>query len=256
MCGMEMKKRRKIEMIEKQVEEKLRIKSNNRCIMCHNEDPSVWILNENKEKTEDNLILLCTRCAHKYIGNLDILHQLKQKRDYWYEQVEEMSKKSKEIGNSISKEEIEANRLDRNGIAIYHVIYENEGFEESAKTIYELLSNAQEKMKDYHRLLYLDIDGHMDEKGMFDEEMRELQEEFVVGTLLPFFHEIHLPLLDIRNPDPQRNDIPKEFRFLSNEKEAMQFLLEEMKDGGYMIEKLKKEYYTCHRKLIYRKKNK
>jgi hypothetical protein len=38
--------------------------------------------------------------------------------------------------------------------------------------------------------------------------MRELQQDFLLGVLAPFLSEVHCPLLTLRNPRPQDDDIP------------------------------------------------
>lgn len=236
------------------LEKIIKQKSDHKCVICHKEAEQIYALKETNEIIEDNMILLCHFCAHKYLGNKDTLKQIKQIRDYWYDQVE---RAIKEIGTTdilITKEDISTDRLNVNTVAIYHVVYENEGLEESAKTIYELLYSAQEKQPNDNRILYLDIDGHTDEYGRFDREMLELQQNFIIEIILPYFYEIHTPMLDIRNTEQQRNDIPKEMNFISNEQELIKFLTKEMQSGGYLIEKLKKEYYVEKKKVIYIKK--
>ncbi len=92
--------------------------------------------------------------------------------------------------------------------AIYHVIYASETFEESVQILFKLVRTAQEKCPGKSRLLYLDIEGHRNAAGGFDADMLELQSEFLCGTLMPFLSEAHVPLMEIRNPKPQRNDVP------------------------------------------------
>jgi len=59
-------------------------------------------------------------------------------------------------------------------------------------------------------VLYLDINGHLDEEGRFDDEMVELQQEFLIAALGPFFTALAMPIIGVVNPDPQRNDVPEE----------------------------------------------
>ncbi len=221
-------------------------KANHKCVICHAEVQNCYELDK-------EMIPLCCFCARKYLGNPDIAKQLKQIRDYWYEQVQ---KAIQETGNTdilLGNIEEEPNRLDRNTVAIYHVVYETEGLEESAKSIYELLYSSQEKQPDYKRILYLDIDGHTDEYGRFDEEMIELQQDFIIGTLLPYFYEIHMPILDVKNTELQKNDVPKDMVFVKNDKDLMEYLSKQMPSGGYLIEKLEKKYYHENRKIVYKK---
>jgi hypothetical protein len=36
----------------------------------------------------------------------------------------------------------------------------------------------------------------------------ELQQEFLIAALGPYFTALDMPLLSVLNPDPQRNDVP------------------------------------------------
>lgn len=242
-------------MDEDKIENIVKQKSNYRCAMCHKETERCYILENEKGLTEDNMIALCYFCAQKYLGNPDIIKQIKQKRDYWYEQIEK-SRKSGMEADLLQEEEITSDKLNRHTIAIYHVVYEYEGLEESAKTIHELVYSAQEKQPDYARALYLDIDGHIDEHGGFDKEMMELQQEFLMKTMLPYFQEIHMPILDIKNSNPQKNNIPPKMEFIQNEADLIQYILNEIKEGGYIIEKIKKDYGTNSEVLLYKTTNK
>ena len=93
-------------------------------------------------------------------------------------------------------------------VALYHVVYKHEGFEESAQNLFKLVQNAQRRSPGKKRILYLDIEGHRVEDGDFDADMLELQKEFLLGFLSPFLSEIHCPIVDETNLKPQENDIP------------------------------------------------
>jgi hypothetical protein len=95
-------------------------------------------------------------------------------------------------------------------VAIYHVVYAHEGFEESAQALFRLVQNAQRQQPGKKRNLFLDIDGHRNNEGGFDSDMHELQNEFVLGFLSQFLSEIHAPLFHAKNPKPQSDDIPPE----------------------------------------------
>jgi hypothetical protein len=59
-------------------------------------------------------------------------------------------------------------------------------------------------------MLLLDIEDHRQADGRFDAEMRELQHDFLLGVLAPFLTEAHCPLVPLRNPRPQDDDIPED----------------------------------------------
>src|SRR5687768_456763 len=87
---------------------------------------------------------------------------------------------------------------DQRGVALYHVVYAHEGFDEAAMALHRLVRRAIETCPGRDRVLFLDVDGHRDEKGVFDHDMLELQEGFVLGLLLPFLTAAHLPLIAVR----------------------------------------------------------
>jgi len=100
-------------------------------------------------------------------------------------------------------------KLSADSVAIYHLVYENEGFEESAQHLFKLVQDAQSKFPGKIRLLFLDIEGHRNSEGGFDSGMLELQKDFLLGFLNQFLSEIHTPLINAKNPNPQSDSIPE-----------------------------------------------
>jgi hypothetical protein len=100
-----------------------------------------------------------------------------------------------------------ANEAD--AVALYHVVYADEDFDAAAHAVHRLIYEAQEQQPGQRRLLYLDIEGHRNAAGGYDAAMLELQQNFILGYLLPYLAEAHLPLVQIRNPAPQREDLPE-----------------------------------------------
>jgi hypothetical protein len=94
--------------------------------------------------------------------------------------------------------------------ALYHCVYAKEEFDTAAKMIFDLVKSAQTTKPDAKRILYLDIDGHRNALGGYDQDMIELQKEFLIGFLGPYLSEIYMPLMHIKNIKPQRNDLPDE----------------------------------------------
>ena len=64
--------------------------------------------------------------------------------------------------------------MTRQRIAIYHRVMKRENFEVAAKDLFRLLVNAQKQSPDQPRVLYVDIDGHRNKAGGFDNDMFEL----------------------------------------------------------------------------------
>lgn len=102
-------------------------------------------------------------------------------------------------------------------IAIYHRIMKRENFETAANDIYNLIKHEQEVDPDKPRKLYLDIDGHRNDDGGFDEDMFELVSNFLLGFMGKYLTEISCPIYSVINPDKQVNDIPPKL-FIKNKK--------------------------------------
>ena len=95
-----------------------------------------------------------------------------------------------------------------NTVSIYHVVEEEHGFETAAHALFSLLKESQDRFPDWPRVLYLDINGHLDDEGRFDDEMVELQQEFLIAAMGRFFTALALPIVAVVNPDAQDNDVP------------------------------------------------
>lgn len=70
----------------------------------------------------------------------------------------------------------------------------------------------------------MDIDGHRDKKGVFDEDMFELQCQYILGFLFKYLSKAYLPIVEVENKEGQRNDIPEKFFILSNDEQKQNFL--------------------------------
>lgn len=97
-----------------------------------------------------------------------------------------------------------------NTVSIYHVVAEEDRFETAAQDIFELTKRAQAEFPDWPRVLYLDIQGHLDDQGRFTDDMVELQQEFLIAAMGKFFTALALPIVAVVNPDRQVNDFPDE----------------------------------------------
>lgn len=97
-----------------------------------------------------------------------------------------------------------------NTVSLYHIVKEGEEFETAAHDIFDLLSEAQEEFPDWPRVLYLDIEGHVRDDGRLEEDMIELQQEFLIAAMGKFFTALALPLVAVVNPEDQVNDLPEE----------------------------------------------
>lgn len=62
-----------------------------------------------------------------------------------------------------------------------------------------------------------------------------------------------MPIIDVKNTEPQKDDLPKEMVFIPNEKKMLEYISNEIQAGGYLIEKLQKKYYQENKKFLYKK---
>ena len=205
------------------VKKQARKLSDGKCVMCKKEIAleihHIIPQEEGGEDVLDNAAPLCCNCHEIYGGNPTKRKLIKDLRDNWYERV-------KEASTSIEKlVELHKNPNKEIGkIAIYHEVYEDETFEQAASTLFGLVSNAQKDFPNYERVLYLDIAGHKNENSGFDNDMFELQCEYMVQFLGKYLSEIHMPLGNLINKEKQINDIPEKFYILSDEKSKHEFL--------------------------------
>ncbi|MET9417731.1 hypothetical protein ABZY03_26790 [Streptomyces klenkii] len=94
------------------------------------------------------------------------------------------------------------------GIALYHDMRVEEDFTKCATRLFSILKKAAAMNPGAPRHLYLDIQGHRDASGDYDADALEIIHEFLLGFLGPYLTEISTPRYQVRNPEPQREDIP------------------------------------------------
>lgn len=121
----------------------------------------------------------------------------------------------------------------KDGIALYHRMLKNEGFEETAETLFKLVQKAAREYPGQPRALFLDIDGHRNSKGGLDHDAWELVSNFVPGMLLPHLKQFSCPLYTTENPEPQRDDVPHELQiFPGVSGQERKDLIDSMKQAG------------------------
>lgn len=107
-----------------------------------------------------------------------------------------------------------------NTVSLYHVVGEADTFDAAAHDCFVLLKEAQARFPDWPRVLYLDIQGHLDSEGRFEPDFVELQQEFLIQALGRFFTALAMPLVNVVNPDAQDNDLPDSLRLKRPEEGA------------------------------------
>ena len=93
-------------------------------------------------------------------------------------------------------------------VAIYHQVYKNEGWEKSSKILLELLQDAQKKVPNKKRILFLEIEGHRTKNNAFDRDMFSLQFDVIIANLSKYLSEVYMPLGNYTNKEEQINEIP------------------------------------------------
>jgi len=94
-------------------------------------------------------------------------------------------------------------------IAIAHRVFAGEDFDHTAQILLALLTKAQRQHPGKKRYLYLEIDGHRNSDGGFDNDMFELQSKFMGEFLIQFLTRAESPLGAFQNPNPQTNEVPE-----------------------------------------------
>jgi len=198
-------------------------KSAFRCCICHKPFVEVHHIvpqSEGGPDTISNAATLCSSCHDLYGGNPEKRKIIRQMRDHWWEL---MSQRKLALARSEEFDDICVIEEDPNyeghlkskSIALYHLVFSHEGFETAATHLFELAKNAQKHCPNQNRILFLDIEGHRNEKQAFDHDMFELQTDFILGVLAPFLKEVYMPLNHIKNPRTQNNDFPDEIRIVN-----------------------------------------
>ncbi len=223
-----------------------KIKSAFRCCICH--DPFVEVHHivpqaYGGDDTLDNAAPLCSSCHDLYGGNPEKQKIIRQMRDYWWQTMEE---RQRNLTNStdldeftrIAGEENFKGPLHSQGIAIYHLVLQDDSFEVSVNHLHQQVLYAQQTFPGRKRLLYLDIDGHRSSDGGFDHDMFELQRHFLLGFLCPFLSELYMPLISVKTRKLQRNDNPEKLEVCTElNTEALNKAIDEGYSGIWVSDK-------------------
>ena len=96
------------------------------------------------------------------------------------------------------------------GVLLVHDMRVHETFEQCSHRLFTIVRDAVRRFPTKPRFLHLMVQGHRNSVGGFDDDAFEIMSEFLLGTLMPFLTEASTPLLHVRNPNGQSNDIPDE----------------------------------------------
>lgn len=93
-------------------------------------------------------------------------------------------------------------------MALYHDMRVHEDFHQCGQRLFAITKEAQDARPGAKRILFLDIQGHRNVAGGFDPDAYEILAHFIPDVLMPHLSEVHTPLLHVRNPKEQNNDLP------------------------------------------------
>lgn len=158
-----------------------------RCCICHKPFVEVHHIVPQSAGGSDfleNAAPLCAYCHDLYGGNPEKRRLIKQMRDSWWQVMERRRDQlaTQDLADGvavIAGDSDNSNLLTRDGIALYHCVYGHETFETAAHMIVTVVAHAQRVRPSFKRHLYLDIEGHRNEKGGYDHDMFELQSHWL-----------------------------------------------------------------------------
>jgi hypothetical protein len=99
-------------------------------------------------------------------------------------------------------------RKDHDGVHLNYTVTERQNLEQAVYWLLQLLQETQRDYTDQPRHLHLAIEGHRLPNGAFDHDMFELQSKFLMEFLMDYLTRASIPLCEVENPRPQKNDIP------------------------------------------------
>lgn len=105
-------------------------------------------------------------------------------------------------------------------LVLYHCVYAEEDFKDAAHALFDVVAYAQRTFPGAERHLFVDIEGHRLPNEAFDGDMFELQKDFLLGYLMHFLTEARVPLMHVKNPNLQQEDLPDELRIYASSDEA------------------------------------
>jgi hypothetical protein len=122
------------------------------------------------------------------------------------------------------------------GIALYHEMRADEDFETTTDILFQLVRDAAKKFPGKPRYFYLDIEGHRNDAGGYDNDAFELLSSFLIGYLGQYLTRIPTIGGYATNPD-QREDIPEHLIISSDVPKdgRQQMLLEQARDTNVPV---------------------
>jgi hypothetical protein len=198
-----------------------------RCCICHDiaaDAHHIIPQYENGKNTISNAAPLCASCHDLFGDNPSKRKKIRQMRDYWWAIVrarnEFIIKTGKWDENDYVEIDSESRHLLKNmGLTLYHVIMSSDTFEDAAQVLFSMIFLAQKKYPNQERYIFIDIVGHRNENGGFDNDIFELQSYFNLNVILSYVTRIYSPLICVQNKYPQNNNIPDTLEIF-NHKEA------------------------------------
>ena len=183
-----------------------------RCCICKSKADDVFLIDPDKYFESENLISLCDDCKGSFVGDPGKRKKMKMMRDHWMglvSKVGEGSDKDKDKrGYVFVNKEVRDYIIDYPYRIIIN-LNRVDHYEAITFGLVDAILTAQKTFPGADRIIEIDIEDHLDEKGNFDTEIQKVLMEFILEKLMGYIKEIHTPLYSAINSNEQINEIPK-----------------------------------------------
>lgn len=218
-------------------------KSDFRCVVCGT--PIVQIHHiipqeEHGPDTIENAVALCAHCHNIYGGNPSKREELIKQRETVYKKLEERFNPTNQYMQSEEAHNLNNQTKEEAEILLECHISEKETFEQAATKIYTLIYRTGKRYPTAKRNLIVRIKEHRNKEGGYDQDMFELQYEFLLKCIMPFLHILQVPLGRVQNNEEQKN-LEIEKLIIFPDKKEMKKAEEKLKNENYEIYKIQEE---------------
>lgn len=165
----------------------------------------------------ENAAPLCSSCHDYYGDNPDKIEKIRALRNHWWKMVEIKYSYSVADKTLMQFEGVGAEINDKvimrseEPVVLEHRMLENANFDLTSHMIISSLKSTQKKFPFRSRILVIEVEGHRNDKGGFDNDAYEIIFEFALVMILRYCSAIFTPLGGYTNPYPQWNNIPDDF---------------------------------------------
>lgn len=218
-------------------------KSDFRCVVCGTPIVEIHHIIPQEEygpDTIENAVALCAHCHNIYGGNSSKRGELIELRNAAYKRIEEKFNPQQQYIKMEKAQGRCKTIKEEEDVVLNCCISEKETFEQAATKIYNLIYTMGKRYPKQKRTLIVEIRGHRNEEGGYDKDMFELQYEFLLKCMLPFVHNLHIPLISVKN-EKQQQDLDSPKLMIFDSKKEMKAKVEKLKQENYELFQLQEE---------------